>query len=116
MASSGYSVRSSFKKLGLSGGKNAVDAVSSESPCDLSASARFLPLFTENEELLRSIPTGVCSDRPRLSSDWTSGNSQGPRNNTWPFLTSKAQWSGWRGLAARQAALLAYELLGRSFS
>jgi hypothetical protein len=36
-----------------------------------------------------------------------------PRKNcTWPFLTSKAQRGGARGLAVRQAALLTYELLG----
>jgi hypothetical protein len=34
------------------------------------------------------------------------------KNNTWPFLTSKAQRGGSRGLAVRQAALLTYELLG----
>jgi hypothetical protein len=33
-------------------------------------------------------------------------------NNTWLFLTSKAQRGGTRGLAVRQAALLTYELLG----
>jgi hypothetical protein len=34
------------------------------------------------------------------------------KNNTWPFLPSKAQRGGSRGLAVRQAALLTYELLG----
>jgi hypothetical protein len=34
------------------------------------------------------------------------------KNKTWPFLTSKAQNDGSRGLAVRQAALLTYELLG----
>jgi hypothetical protein len=34
------------------------------------------------------------------------------KNNTWPFLTSKAQSGGSRGLAVRQAALLTFELLG----
>ena len=34
------------------------------------------------------------------------------KNNKWPFLTSKAQRGGSRGLAVRQAALLTYELLG----
>ena len=33
-------------------------------------------------------------------------------NNTWLFITSKAQSGGTRGLAVRQAALLTYELLG----
>ena len=36
-----------------------------------------------------------------------------PRKNIeWPFLSSKAQSGGSRGLAVRQAALLTYELLG----
>jgi hypothetical protein len=36
-----------------------------------------------------------------------------PRKNIeWPFLNSKAQSGGSRGLAVRQAALLTYELLG----
>ncbi len=36
-----------------------------------------------------------------------------PRKNIeWPFLTSKGQSGGSRGLAVRQAALLTYELLG----
>jgi hypothetical protein len=34
------------------------------------------------------------------------------KNNTWPFLTLKAQRGGSRRLAVRQAALLTYELLG----
>ena len=34
------------------------------------------------------------------------------KNNTWPFLTPKAQGGRSRGLAVRQAALLTFELLG----
>jgi hypothetical protein len=34
------------------------------------------------------------------------------KSSTWPFLTSKAQGGGLRGLAVRQAALLTFELLG----
>ena len=71
-------------------------------------------LFTETSSSCAVDPEqGSLSDWPPFLVKLDVWELVRPRkNNAWPFLPSKAQTGGSRGLAIRQAALLTYELLG----
>ena len=71
-------------------------------------------LFTETRSSCAVDPEqGSLSDWPPFLVKLDVWELVRPRkNNTWPFLPSKAQRGGSRGLAIGQAALLTYELLG----